>query len=263
MPYTQVDGTKINYELKGRETGRPVVFLHGLGSSGRDWELQIPAFEGEYRIVLIDMRGHGKSDKPPGPYSVAQFATDTVAVLDHLGIKSADFVGLSMGGMIAFQLAVDYPERVRSMVIANSGPALVPQTLKQRFAVWMRFFIVRAMGMRKMGETLAPRLFTDAAQELERQTFIERWAENDRRAYLDAMRALIGWSVEERISAIKAPTLILASEQDYTPVSAKAAYVAKMSTARLKVIENAHHAVAVERPEAFNSTVLEFLRAGA
>ncbi len=259
MPHLQANGTRIYYEVHGKEAATPLVFLHGLGSSGQDWELQVPVFAEDFRVVLIDMRGHGKSDKPAGPYTVSGFAADTISVLDHLQISSAHVVGLSMGGMIAFQMAVDYPSRIQRMVIANSGPALIPRTLKEHIAVWMRFAIVRTMGMKKMGETLAPRLFTDAEQERERQEFVSRWAENDRRAYLNAMRAIIGWSVEDRISTISAPTLVIASDQDYTPVSAKEAYIAKMSTARLQVIKNAHHAVAVERPDAFNAAVKAFL----
>lgn len=261
MPHISVNGVQIYYELQGAE-GRPVIlFLHGLGSSVRDWEYQIPYFAADYRVLLIDMRGHGRSDKPKGPYTMSLFASDVIAVLDALKIDSVHLVGLSMGGMIAFQLAVDCPQRIRSMIIVNSGPAVVPRTLKEKFGIWLRFFIVRAMGMRKMGETLAPRLFVEPSQENLRQTFIARWAENDPRAYLDTLRAIVGWSVEDKIAQISIPTLVVASDQDYTPVAAKEAYIAKMSKAELKIIENAHHAVAAERPDAFNEVVRSFIQA--
>lgn len=258
MPFVNNSGTQIYYETYGDDAGQPVLLLHGLGSSARDWERQRDALS-DYRVVALDVRGHGRSDKPQGPYSVLQFAQDVVAVLDAVGIDAAHVVGLSMGGMIAFQLAVSFPARVRSLVIVNSGPALVPATFSDRLKVWVRFFIVRAIGMKKMGETLAPRLFTDADQDAERQMFIERWAENDRRAYLDSMRAIVGWSVLDQISSISVPTLIVASDQDYTPVSAKEAYIAKMPTASLTVIPNAHHALPVERPQAFNEALRQFL----
>jgi pimeloyl-ACP methyl ester carboxylesterase len=189
------------------------------------------------------------------------FARDVIALLDYLKIDKVHMVGLSMGGMIAFQLAVDYPQRFHSMTIVNSGPAVVPKTFKDRVGVWMRFIIVRTMGMRKMGETLAPRLFVDPDQENLRQTFIQRWAENDSRAYLDSLRAIVGWTVEDKIKNITLPTLIVASDQDYTPVSAKEAYIAKMQNVKLEVIPNAHHAVAGERPDAFNQVVDRFIQA--
>jgi len=164
-----------------------------------------------------------------------------------------------MGGMIAFQLAVDEPELVRSLVVINSGPEVVARTLQERLQILQRFLIVRLLGMRKMGEVLSKRLFPNPDQAQLRKIFVERWAENDPRAYREAMRALVGWSVADRLSEIRCPTLVIASDQDYTPVSAKEVYVSRMPNARLVVIPNAHHAVTVERPEAFNQILLDFL----
>jgi 3-oxoadipate enol-lactonase len=261
MPSAKINDVQLYYELHGAD-GKPVVlFLHGLGSSVRDWELQLPAFADDYRVLLIDMRGHGRSDKPQGSYTMSLWARDTIALLDQLKIDKVHLVGLSMGGMIAFQMAVDCPERIQSMVIANSGPAVIARTMKERIGIWMRFFIVRVMGMRKMGETLAPRLFVDPDQENLRQTFANRWAENDKRAYLNSLRAIVGWTVEDKIGQIKIPTLVLVSDMDYTPISLKEAYLAKMSSAKLQVIPNAHHAVSSERPEAFNDAIKQFLAA--
>jgi 3-oxoadipate enol-lactonase len=261
MPSTKVNDIQIYYELHGAEGKPTVLFLHGLGSSVRDWEFQVPAFADDYRMLLIDMRGHGRSDKQQGPYSMPLFVRDTIALLDQLKIDKVHLVGLSMGGMIAFQMAVDCPERIQSMVIVNSGPAVVPRTMKDRFAIWMRFFIVRVMGMRKMGETLAPRLFVDADQEALRQTFANRWAENDPRAYLDTLRAIVGWTVEDKINQIKIPTLVLCSDMDYTPTADKEKYLVKMSNAKLQILSNAHHAVNAERPELFNEAVRQFIAA--
>mgnify|MGYP000468688987 CR=1 FL=1 len=261
MPSTKVNDIQVYYELHGAE-GKPVIlFLHGLGSSVRDWEFQLPYFTNDYRVLLVDMRGHGRSDKPKGPYTMPLFARDVVALLDQLKIDSVHLVGLSMGGMIAFQLAADYPQRIRSMTIVNSGPAVIVRTFKERVGIWMRFFIVRTMGMRKMGETLAPRLFVEANQEALRQTFINRWAENDPRAYLDTLRAIVGWSVDDKINKMAIPTLVVASDKDYTPLSLKEAYIARMPKASLKIIENAHHAVATEKPDTFNEVVRQFIQA--
>ena len=257
MPKTTVNNVELFFETSG--SGETVLLIHGLGSSARDWEMQVPAFAKRYRTVAFDLRGHGQSQKPKGPYSMSLFAKDTAELIKSLGVGSVHVVGISLGGMIAFQLAVDSPELIKSMVIVNSGPELVVRTLKERWQVFMRFAIVRLMGMRKMGEVLSKRLFPKDGQENLRQIFVARWAENDIRAYLDTMRAIVGWSVADKIQNIKMPILIVAADNDYTPVSAKEAYLPSLGNAELVVIEDSRHAVPVEKPEEFNRIVLEFL----
>lgn len=110
------------YETHG--DGAPLLLIHGLGSSTLDWAPQVAHFSERFRVITLDVRGHGRSDKPPGPYSVPIFAGDLVELLDALHIESAHLAGISMGGMIAFQLAVDAPQRVRSLTIVNSGHEL-------------------------------------------------------------------------------------------------------------------------------------------
>jgi 3-oxoadipate enol-lactonase len=118
--------------------------------------------------------------------------------------------------------------------------------------ILQRFLIVRLVGMRKMGEVLGGRLFPKPEQAELRRTFIERWAENDKRAYTNSMRALVGWSVADRVNAIDCPTLVIAADEDDTPVAVKEAFVANMRRPELVVIEDSHHATPAERPEAFN-----------
>lgn len=257
MPFISVHDVSLYYEETG--AGEPLLFIHGLGSSGRDWEMQVGFFARNYRVVVFDLRGHGQSDKPRGPYTIPLFASDTAGLIETLGIAPAHVVGISLGGMIALQLAADRPELVRSLVVVNSGPEFVARTLKERLAVAQRFLIVRLVGMRKMGEILARRLFPKPEQGALRAMLAERWAENDPRAYRDAMRAIVGWSVADRLGAIDIPTLVVAADEDYTPVSAKEAYVAKMPRAELVVIRDARHAVPVERPDEFNAIVGTFL----
>ena len=103
------------------------------------------------------------------------------------------------------------------------------------------------------------RLFPKAAQGELRRVFVERWAENDKRAYYDAMRGLVGWSVADRLGNVHCPTLVIAADEDYTPVSLKRAYVAQMPRAELVVIEDSRHATPVERPEQFNQALMAFL----
>jgi pimeloyl-ACP methyl ester carboxylesterase len=259
MPKRQINDVELYYEASGQEAGEVVLFVHGLGSSGRDWEGQVPFFAERFRVVTADLRGHGRSEKPKGPYSMKMLAGDTAGLIEALGLGPVHVVGLSLGGMVAFQLAVDRPELIKSMVIINSGPEVVVRTLRDRWQVFVRRSIVRLLGMRKMGEVLAGRLFPKEGQAELRAVFVERWAENDPKSYMAALNAIVGWSVAEHLGAIKARTLVIAADQDYTPVAAKEAYVGLMKDAELVVIEDARHAVVMEKAGEVNEVVLGFL----
>ncbi|MDH5508319.1 MAG: alpha/beta hydrolase, partial [Anaerolineae bacterium] len=117
MPKIDLDGLETHYQITGQ--GDPLIFIHGLGSSGRDWEQQVEHFSKSYRVVTYDVRGHGLTAKPKGPYSVPMFAADAAALIQALELAPAHIVGLSMGGWIAFQLAVSYPNLLKSMTIIN------------------------------------------------------------------------------------------------------------------------------------------------
>lgn len=240
-------------------SGAPLVFVHGLGSSGIDWEYQVPAFATGHRVITVDLRGHGRSPRPPGPYSIPQMTGDLAALLDRLGIADAHIVGLSMGGAVAFQLAADAPQRVRTLTIVNSGPQGIPRTLKGRALVAWRLTLLKLFGLSALGETIANKLFPDERQQALRDTFVERLARNDEAAYVHALNALVGWSVDERVAAITVPALIVAADQDYTPVSFKEEYVARMPNARLVIVPDSHHALPLERPDAFNEVLAAFL----
>jgi len=257
MSKLHVRDIDLYYEIAGQ--GQPILFIHGLGSSSRDWEPQVAFFAKHYQVVTFDVRGHGQSGKPPGPYSIPLFATDTAELIKSLGIAPAHVVGISMGGMIAFQLAVSAADLVRSLVIVNSGPEFILRTFKERIGGLQRLLIVRLLGMRKMGQVLSKRLFPKPEHEELRRVFVERWAENDRRAYSDAMRAIVGWSVSDRLGDIRSPTLVITADEDYAPVSLKEAYVAKMPQAELVVIADSRHATPAERPEQFNEALMAFL----
>jgi pimeloyl-ACP methyl ester carboxylesterase len=187
------------------------------------------------------------------------FAGDVAGLIEALGLGAVHVVGLSLGGMVAFQLAVDRPDLVKSMVIINSGPEVVVRTMKDRWNVFLWRSIVRLLGMRRMGEVLSKRLFIKEEQADLRAVFVERWAENDPKAYRAALDAIVGWSVVERLGEIGARTLAVAADGDYTPVGDKEAYVRLMREAELVVIEDARHAVVVERPREVNEVILRFL----
>jgi pimeloyl-ACP methyl ester carboxylesterase len=257
MPRIQLKDIKIYYGVEGE--GEPLLFLHGLGSSSAGWQLQRPVFAAHYQMITPDLRGHGRSDKPPEPYSMALFAADIVGLLDALGIPAVHVVGLSLGGMIGFQMAVDYPERVLSLTAVNSGPEVVPRTFKEKRAIWQRQLLVNLFSRERIAETIGGRLFPEPEQAELRQMAIESFAANDKAAYKAATGAILGWSVRDRLGEIDCPVLLIASDMDYTPVAAKEVYLAEIPGARLVVIEHSRHAVALDQPEAFNAAVGEFL----
>jgi 3-oxoadipate enol-lactonase len=257
MPHLNVNGINLYYETTGH--GQPLVFIHGLGSSTRDWQDQVAAFSGTYQVTTLDLRGHGQSDKPKGPYSMAMFAADSAGLLDRLGLGTCHLVGLSLGGGVAFQLALDFARQVKTLTIVNSAPIGLEDSPAGRAEVDRRTAIVRQVGMKAMGQALSPNLFPAEGQADLRETFNQRWSENDPDAYLEALLSMVGWSVMPRVGAITCPALILAADQDYTPVALKQSYAALMPKAELVVIPDSHHALPMEKPAEFNRALGDFL----
>lgn len=260
MATYHADGADLYYEVHGE--GEPLVLLHGFGSSTRDWELQIPLFAERYQVIAIDFRGFGRSSRDRGPFSVEQFAADTVAILDHLGVGSFRLLGYSMGGATAFQIGVDSPERLKRLILVNTQPSFLANTLRKRFEVVLRKLVVRFMGMDRMANVIANRLFPRDDQQDLRDRVIERYSTNTPAVYLGVLSTLPKWSVQDRIGTITAPTLVIAAEHDYTPLSEKEAYVPLMPNARLDVFEDSRHGTPFDQRERFNETVMSFM-AGA
>jgi pimeloyl-ACP methyl ester carboxylesterase len=257
MPKQLVKDIEMYYEITGE--GDPLLLIHGLGSSTRDWEEQVPVFSKKYQVITIDMRGHGKTDKPKGPYSIKMFADDISKLMKKLKIASAHILGLSLGGVTAFQFAVDYPELVKSLIIVNAGVEMRVDSFKQKREFLKRAIIIRLVGMKKMGKVLATRLFIKPEQEELRIKMIERWEKNDKKAYLSALYSLKGWSVRDQLPNITNPTLVIGSDEDYTPSSIKEEFVALIPNGKFIEIEDARHAVSMEKPMEFNEIVLRFL----
>ncbi|MBG6495786.1 alpha/beta hydrolase [Pseudomonas aeruginosa] len=260
MPDFQHRDCPLVYDAHPGPTARaPVLLLHGLGSSARDWESQLPALLGRYRLLVPDLRGHGRSGKPRGGYSMAGFAEDCAALLDRLGCGPVHLVGISMGGMIGFQLACDRPDLLRSLTIVNSTPEVIPRKPREHLEVAKRKLLSRLLSLRTIGRALGRRLFPKAEQAGLREKIEARWAENDKRAYLASLDAIIGWGVQERLAEIACPTLVISADRAYTPVSLKQAYCERIADARLVVVEDSRHATPMDQPEIFNTPLLGFL----
>jgi 3-oxoadipate enol-lactonase len=257
MPKIQVNDIEMYYEISGQ--GDPLIFIHGLGSSTRGWEVQVPEFSRTYQVITMDLRGHGRSDVPIGPYSIDLFASDVAALVRGLFQKPVHVVGLSMGSAVAWQLALDYPDLVRTLVLANMSAEVPVKSWAMRLAFYSRVMVVRLLGMQQMGRVLAPRLFPEPGQADLRRKMIEHWGQNDKKGYLRSLYALKNWSVKDRLEEVQCPVLVMAADQDYSPLDHKREYTRRMPQAELVVIQNAHHALPLEKPEAFNAAVLNFL----
>ena len=257
MPILSCNSTNLYYEIYGE--GNPLLFIHGLGSSSHDWKAQIEYFSKHYQVVVFDIRGHGKSDKATGEYSISLFTEDVSCLIKKLALEEVHVTGISLGGMIAMQQAIDQPELVKSLIIVNSFSEFPQNTFKERFQVFLRFFIVRVMGMRKMGKVLANKLFPKPEHKQIREDMAMRWAKNDIKAYLKSMRAILNWKITERLNEISCPTLIIGAEFDYTPISEKKLITSRIKNAKLSIIKNSRHGTPLDQAVIFNKTLETFL----
>jgi len=257
MTTIEVNGIHLSYQLSGH--GPLVLLLHGLGSSSADWQQQVRALEDDHRVLRCDLRGHGDSEKPAGRYDIALFAEDVAQLLRRVDAGPADVVGISMGGMIALQLAVDHPELVRRLVIVNTGAEVVPRSLAQRLMVWQRLLMARLLPMTSTAGVVAKRLFPKPEQDGLRQQFESSWGRNDRGAYFRSLQAIVGWSVIDALGEVEQPTLYVSGDRDYTPLAVKEQCAMRMPDARVALVEDSGHATPIDQPEVFNELVLNFL----
>jgi len=257
MPKLHINNTCLYYEVTGQ--GEPLLFIHGLASSSRSWKKQVPFFSSHYRVLTFDIRGHGRSDKPIEPYSIELFAQDAAELLKALGINSVHVVGFSMGGMVAFQLAVTAPEMVRSLVAVNCCPEGSMRTFNNGMECFKQMLWLPFNGIRHKRPNNGEEPEAEAEQERVYQSLIQRMAVKNKLAYANSFRALLKWSVVDRLDTIKCSTLMITSDEDFVPVSVKEGYASKIPSAELVVISNSRHSAPRESTEEFNAILLEFV----
>lgn len=251
--------TVLNYQRYGAG-GPSVVLLHGLGSCGADWLLQVEALQPHYQVLTPDLRGHGDSPMPPGWPGVQELAGDVAELLDRLGLGVAHLVGLSLGGGVALDLAVRRPELVRSLTIVNASASL-GGGLRRVPVSMVRLALLLAGPMPWLGAWVAQGLFPAADQQELRKLAQQRIARNSRMNYLKAVLAVLRFDLRKRIGQIRAPTLVVAGDRDRTiPLGAKRALAAAIPGARLELIQGSGHATPLDAPERFNRVLLAFLQ---
>lgn len=258
MSYINANNIQLYYEIQG--AGEHVLFIHGLGGSTKDWEYQIPFFSQYFQTITFDLRGHGKTEKPDHLYSISSFAADAAQLISALSQKSVHVVGHSLGGMIAFQLALDFPELVKSLTILNSTPTTSFGNVFAAVRIFLRKISIRLFGMRRMSHKLAYRLYPKPEQVELRENLIQRWCQNDPQAYLNSLAAFANWTVMDRLSDLQCNTLIVASDHDYTPILFKEFYTKRIPKAELVIIKNSYHNSMADQAQKFNSVLLDFLQ---
>ena len=258
MPHCSINDITLFYQETGK--GEPLIFLHGLGSRAEDWEFQVSHFAKSYRVITIDCRGHGQSSKPSGKYTIPLFAHDIFALIDKLELGKVRLAGLSMGGMIAFQMAVDHPSKVKSLIIINSAPAIPYDSWALKVKVNLRLFMIHFLGMAKLGEIIGKKMFPKPSQKHLVDQFVQTMTTNDKSAYIRSLKSFLGWSVIDKLAKLTMPVLVIAAEHDYSPVETKEMYCKLIKNAKLVVIPDSYHASPVDSPNLVNDAISQFLK---
>lgn len=260
MPRIKIDSIELQYEISGY--GPPVVFINGLTMDLNGWLLQIDAFSKKYRIVRYDCRGQGDSDKPRSEYSQEQHAEDLAGLLSKLEIPRAHVIGLSNGGMIAQHFALRYPEKTGALVLVDTC-SYVDTLLHLVITSWIRAAEEGGSGLRY--DVALPYLFSEdfTRKNLDRILAMKEMnlARNPVEAVVNLSKASRGHDLKDRVAGIKAPTLILAGEEDILiPPKYSRILREKIEHSTLVTLKNCGHVPPLEKPDEFNSIVMNFLK---
>jgi pimeloyl-ACP methyl ester carboxylesterase len=261
MPHAQLNGFDIYYKVHGE--GEPLLCIHGLGVDARGWVLQLPVFAQERRMVVFDNRDVGRSSLASGPYTTADMATDTLALADHLGLERFDLLGISLGGMVAQQVALAAPERVRSLTLAvTHGGTGEAGRVRGRVLGSM----ARHLPPEDQVDNLLYLCYTDAFFENAEMSAFMRNALLDTPfpqppdAFARQAEAGANHDLRERLGELTMPVHVIGAERDLLiPVWKSEELAALIPCAKLTVIERAGHGVMWEDGERFNTAVTEFL----
>jgi 3-oxoadipate enol-lactonase len=257
----QSNGINLAYSDAGQ--GIPLVFLHAFPFNRTMWEPQLKGLSDRFRVIAIDLRGHGESDAPLWRYSMDQFADDVKGLLDHLAIRQAVLVGLSMGGYIIFSFWRRYPERVKALVLADTRAT--PDNDEGRAK---RVAMAQALykdGPGAVADLMMPMLLSPASQT-GRPDLVQRVRSiitNTQFSGIigDLMALYDRPDSVPLLKAITCPTLVIVGEQDTgTPPSDARLIAEGIKGTRLEIIPGAGHISNLEQPEAFNRAIASFLK---
>lgn len=260
MPTIDINGCKYYYEIHGQGP-ETILFSHGLLWSGRLFHKQVDYFRDRYRCVVYDHRGQGRSGKPAAGHDMDQLYQDAISLIQALDLGKVHIAGLSMGGFIAMRLAARNPELVHSAILMETSAQEEPFKKKYR----MLTTVVKMFGVASVKNKVMPIMFgqkflNDPARKEERLFWEEQLLANDK-GIVKAVKGVIDRNgVEEEITKITVPTLIMVGTQDVATTPEKAEFIhERIPGSRLVYIEGAGHSSSVEEPEQVNKAIEEFL----
>ena len=258
----KVNGIETNYEIHGRADAPWLTFSHSLACSLRMWDPQIEAFKNDFRILAYDTRGHGDSEAPKGPYTLDMLAEDLRQLLEQLQIKKTHYVGLSMGGMIGQTLVLKKPDLFDRVVLADTGHAQTPETLKQ----WEeRIRTAETKGMQPLVQGTLERWFTKDFRDREKDAVggIAKLIQSTPvPGYVGCCHAIAKLNTTAQLKDIKRPVLAIAGEQDAAAPGTR--YIGEnVPGAKLVMIPQAAHIANIEQADAFTRALREFLSSPA
>ncbi|RQH09134.1 3-oxoadipate enol-lactonase [Paraburkholderia dinghuensis] len=259
MPYAAVNGTKLFYRIDGvaNVTAPWLVLSNSLGSDVSMWTPQLAAFSKHFRVLRYDTRGHGHSDVPPGPYTIAQLTLDVIGLFDHLGIERAHFVGLSMGGLTGVGLGARFASRIDRLVLCNTAAKIgSPEVWEPRAAR------ARNEGMLALADSVLSRWYT--TQFVERNPLVlaqvrDVFVHTDAEGYASNCDALNATDLRGEAGSIAAPTLVISGAHDLAATPAQGRELAESVLGARYVELDAAHISNVELAGAFTQTVVDFL----
>ena len=256
MPDVQASGCRIAYAVHG-VAGPALLLIHSLGTTRELFAAQREPLGVHFRVVEFDLRGHGDSGAPAGDYTLGQLAADALAVLDAAGIARAHVLGLSIGGLIALELAARAPARVDRLIAANTAARIGSAELwSQRAAD------VAARGMRHLPELVVPRWLGEAFRR-DHPEVAERYRtlllDTPPAGYAGCCAALRDADLREAVASIRAPTLVISGDADLATPAAEGEWLAKRIPAARHLVLPAAHLACVEQSARFSAAVLEFL----
>ena len=264
MPKVKVNDINIYYEVYGE--GFPLVMIMGLGADLTWWDPEIiNSFSKKFKVVVFDNRGAGRSDKPPGEYSIKMFAEDTYGLMKALGIDKAHVLGVSMGGMIAQELAISHPEVVEKLVLVVTTPGGARSVPPKPEALATLIMDRRNMKpeeiARKTVESLFPKEYIERNRGLVEE-LVKRIAKYPipPEAYERQLRAVMNFNAYDRLHLIRSPTLIIAGGKDIiVPPENGRILAERIPNSRLLIFENSGHGLIVQERGRFIKLVLNFL----
>jgi 3-oxoadipate enol-lactonase len=254
----EIDGVGIAWQEHGPGHAPPLVLVHSLGLDSQMWEPQVEALSDDYRTVVMDLRGHGRSDAPSGPYSIGRLALDVLAVADAAELERFALCGLSIGGQVAQWLALECPERLSALVLADTAARIgTAESWTERIAA------VASGGLEPLAPTVLARWFSAGIEEHEPDHYTyarERFLTTSPDGYVGCCAALADSDLQQRVGDIGAPTLIIVGSEDVPtpPAQARELHEA-IGGSELKVIEGAAHISSLDAARVFTLLLRRFM----